>query len=58
MEYHTSEIRQWAQSLRAGDSIYLSGTVYTARDAAHAKIADMLDRGLEAAFPLLDAVIY
>ena len=58
MEYNTSEILQWAQSLRAGDSIYLSGTVYTARDAAHAKIADMLDRGLEAPFPLPDAVIY
>lgn len=33
------------QSLRAGDAVLLSGTVYTARDAAHARLCAALDRG-------------
>ena len=35
---HTSEIREACARLRAGDKVLLSGTVYTARDAAHKKI--------------------
>ncbi len=31
--------------LRAGDMVYLTGTIYTARDAAHARFADLLQRG-------------
>ena len=45
-------------ALRAGDLVLLSGTVYTARDAAHRRIAESLDRGEEAPFPLAGAVIY
>ena len=33
------------QTLRAGDVVYLSGTVYTARDAAHARFAQLLQSG-------------
>lgn len=34
-----------AKSLRAGDYVYISGTVYTARDAAHKRIHDTLKGG-------------
>ena len=31
--------------LRAGDVVYCSGVIYTARDAAHARLMDLLRRG-------------
>ena len=34
----TQEIRQALQTLRAGDSVLLTGEIYTARDAAHKEI--------------------
>lgn len=47
-----------AAQLRAGDRVLLSGTVYTARDAAHKRIFALLDEGKEPPFPLDGAVIY
>ena len=44
--------------LRAGDRVVLSGTIYTARDAAHKRLFALLDRGEELPFPLKGAVIY
>jgi len=44
--------------LRAGDEVYLSGTIFTARDAAHKKIADLIRRGRHIPLNLKDAVIY
>ena len=55
---HTSEIAQAAKTLRAGDSILLSGTVYTARDAAHKRICTLLDQGEPLPFPLENATVY
>ena len=34
-----------AKSLRAGDYVYLTGTIYTARDAAHKRMQEALDAG-------------
>lgn len=50
--------RERAAQLRAGDRVLLSGTVYTARDAAHKRIFALLDEGKELPFPLEGAVIY
>ena len=47
-----------ARSLRAGDSVLLSGTIYTARDAAHKRLVEALDESSPLPFPLRDAVIY
>lgn len=47
-----------AASLRAGDVVFLSGVIYTARDAAHKRLCDLLDRGEPLPFPLQGAVIY
>lgn len=47
-----------AKMLRAGDIVLLSGTIYTARDAAHKKLVGLLDEGKELPFDLKGAVIY
>ena len=47
-----------AAMLRSGDMAFLSGTVYTARDAAHARLIALLDQGAPLPFPLEGAVIY
>ncbi|MEG6505582.1 Fe-S-containing hydro-lyase [Nitratidesulfovibrio sp. 1201_IL3209] len=44
--------------LRSGDVVFLSGTIYTARDAAHRRLAEALDRGEDLPFDLRGAVIY
>ena len=44
--------------LRAGDTILLSGIVYTARDAAHKRMCEALARGEELPFDPKDATIY
>ena len=44
--------------LKPGDSVLLSGTIYTARDAAHARLCALLDKGEELPFDIKDAVIY
>lgn len=36
-----------ALSLRAGDYVYITGTIYTARDAAHKRMDETLARGEE-----------
>ena len=46
------------RTLKAGDNILLSGTVYTARDAAHKKMCEALERGEELPFDIKNAVIY
>ena len=50
--------KEQRESLRAGDSVLLSGTIYTARDCAHKRIFALLDEEKELPFPLRDAFIY
>ena len=45
-------------ALRAGDRVLLSGTVYTARDAAHQRMMEQLDRGEALPFELEGSAIY
>ncbi len=47
-----------AESLRAGDYLYLTGIVYTARDAAHKRMQEALDRGEKLPLDMKDNVIY
>lgn len=58
IKIHTSNLKETIPTLCAGDTVQLSGTVYTARDAAHAKICKMIDNGDELPFELDGAVIY
>ncbi|MGI6269661.1 MAG: FumA C-terminus/TtdB family hydratase beta subunit [Candidatus Howiella sp.] len=55
---NTSELRQKAQDIHAGDRVRLSGTVYTARDAAHKRLTALLDAGKPLPFSLKGAAIY
>lgn len=58
--YHlnTDSLRAMQSQLCAGDRVVLSGTIYTARDAAHKRIFALLDAGKSLPFPLTDAIIY
>lgn len=47
-----------AAKLRSGDIVFLSGIVYTARDAAHKHLAALLDEGRPLPFDVEGAVIY
>lgn len=47
-----------AAALRAGDMVYLTGVVYTARDAAHKRMNDALDRGEQLPVDLSGNVVY
>lgn len=47
-----------SDSLKAGDYVYLSGTVYTARDAAHKRMYEALQKGAELPLDMKDNVIY
>ncbi|MRI83202.1 MAG: fumarate hydratase [Nitratiruptor sp.] len=44
--------------LKAGDIVYLNGTLYTARDAAHKRLVELIERGEPLPFDLQGAVIY
>ena len=46
------------RNLKAGDVVYLSGVLYTARDAAHKRLVDLIEKGEELPFDLEGSVIY
>lgn len=50
--------KETAVSLHAGDYVYLTGTIYTARDAAHKRMQETLDAGKELPLQLQGNVIY
>lgn len=50
--------KEIARSLRAGDYVYLTGTIYSARDAAHKRLTESLSRGEELPLPLENEIIY
>ena len=50
--------REQARSLKAGDNCLLSGTIYTARDAAHKRLCALIAEGKELPLDLMDSVIY
>ena len=45
-------------NLKIGDSVYISGTIYVARDAAHKRMQEMLDNNEKLPFDLKDNIIY
>lgn len=44
--------------LKSGDYVYITGTIYTARDAAHKRMYEALGRGEELPFEIKDNIIY
>lgn len=47
-----------AKQLRSGDYVYITGTIYTARDAAHKRMYEALEQGKELPFDINHNVIY
>lgn len=47
-----------ARKLRAGDYVYITGTIYTARDAAHKRMQEALEKGEPLPFEMTQNVIY
>ena len=47
-----------AKTLQAGDTVYLTGTIYTSRDAGHKRMCEALSRGEALPFDPKDATIY
>ena len=47
-----------AKSLKAGDYVYLTGTIYSARDAAHKRMQETMDAGEVLPLEIKDTVIY
>jgi fumarate hydratase subunit beta len=46
------------RSLKAGDEVLISGTIYTARDMAHKRLCEALAGGQKLPFPIKGAIIY
>lgn len=54
----TEQLRDTIAQLSVGDRVYLSGTAYTARDAAHKRIFQLLDEGAALPFPIENSIVY
>lgn len=46
------------ESLKAGDRVYISGTIYTARDAAHKRLVESLKKGEQLPFDISNSILY
>lgn len=46
------------EDLRAGDTVKITGVIYTARDAAHKRLVELLDQGKELPFDINGQIIY
>ncbi|MBQ8953004.1 MAG: Fe-S-containing hydro-lyase [Clostridia bacterium] len=55
---HLPLTQEEARALRAGDSVLLTGTIYTGRDAAHKRLIQLLDEGKDLPIDVKDQVIY
>ncbi|OOM11275.1 Fe-S-containing hydro-lyase [Clostridium saccharobutylicum] len=58
IKLHTPLTEDRILNLKAGDSILLSGTIYSARDAAHKRLIELLDQGKELPLNIKDEIIY
>ncbi len=50
--------KEMLKDLDAGDYVYITGTIYTARDAAHKRMQENLDAGKSLPFSITDNIIY
>ena len=50
--------KEIAETLTAGDYVYITGTIYTARDAAHKRMYETLEQGGELPFDITNNLIY
>ncbi len=58
VKMNTANIKMCATELKAGDRVLLSGEVFTARDAAHKRLCELLSKNEAIPFRLVGACIY
>jgi len=58
IKLNTPITKEKVAALKAGDEVLLSGIIFTARDAAHKKLHDMLAKNKRLPINLIDAVVY
>lgn len=60
MEKHiqTPLTKEQVKTLKAGDYVYITGVIYTARDAAHKRMTEQLSEGKELPFDMENQIIY
>lgn len=60
MEYRLTEpyTKEKISAFRAGDKVLITGTIYTARDAAHKRMTEMLQQGESLPFTIENAILY
>lgn len=60
MEYRLTEpfTKEQVKKFRVGDRILVTGTIYTARDAAHKRITEMIESGEQPPFEIENSIIY
>ena len=56
--FTTPITEEQTRQLKAGDIVKLNGTIFTARDAAHKKLVDLIEAGQELPFDLEGSIIY
>ena len=55
---NTTDLRKTVKELSVGDKVYLSGIVYTSRDAAHKRIFEAIANGEKLPYEIYDSVVY
>ena len=55
---NTPLTREDAKKLKAGDNCLISGVIYTARDAAHKRLCELIAKGEELPLDVKDSIIY
>jgi fumarate hydratase subunit beta len=58
IKIHTPLTHEIAKDLKAGDQVLISGTIYTARDAAHGRMIQCLEKNEPLPFDVKDQIIY
>lgn len=58
LEITTPLSQETIESIRSGDRLFINGVIYTARDAAHARLIKLLDQGEDAPFELAGQIIF
>lgn len=58
IKINTPLTKEKIKNLKSGDTVYISGTIYTGRDAAHQRLMDAIERGEKLPFPVEDSIIY
>ena len=56
--YYNTDHRGSDKNLKSGDYVYITGTIYVARDAAHKRMIEALERGENLPIDIKDSTIY